>query len=384
MVRLTLLILAWSLLLHACAWQTVPRRQSSTPDRFALEQARKGLKAAKSNRPKLAVAAFSRALDSNGPTDDERAIIFNNRGVAHKSIGEFNKAIGDFSKAITLRRGTPTKALHNRGITYFFLGRFRESAQDLAGFIKQNPDITSPYPHLWLYLARKRAGQDGRTLLSRHANLLTNLSWPGPVVALHLGKRSPDELLASIGQGNVGKSGEDACDAYFHLGEYYLLKGDEKQARHWFHQAVATGQQRLNEHIAAGTEIQRLDQRNKQIATSTNLPPTQTAEPPKIASPTRKRAVWSEQEERSMGKMMIQAFSDQPSPVPQLQKRPPLAVSGAINVPWANRFKIGTSPEQSRSHQLDIAEGDQSYFKHGRCHACPPGHSRSWKKPDRR
>ncbi len=331
MVQLSTLILVCGLLLSACNWQTVPHRRNpgTVAELQALEQARQGLRAARDNRPELAVAAFDRALTGKLPSDAERAVILNNRGVAHKNIGRFDRAIADFSAAITLRHGSPTKALHNRGITRFIMGRFRGAAADLAAFIEQNPDISSPYPLLWLYLARERAGLEGRPVLIRHAKRLTGLSWPGPVVAFHLGKRDPEGLLAAIGQAGADKKTEDACDAYFHLGQYYLLAGKETQARHWFQRTLATGMTHLNEHIAARMELKRLTRSDEPIekpVSSREAAKPETTGLKTGATDSLKPAGrnWSKQEEKTLEKMLIQAIPEPVPPNPETTGAPPV------------------------------------------------------------
>ena len=256
MVRIRVLIVLIFLAFTACSLN--PEKggvaQPDAPPPLTLQ----GLIAAKRGQPKEAVRLFSEALAAENLTPDERSTILNNRGVALKNLSQYEDAVADFSQAIALRNGLPTKAFHNRAMALFFLGRFPEAAADFEIFIDQNPKMGSPYPHLWLYLARERAGLNGVEALTHQAALLKAFPWPGPMAELHLDRYKPETLLEKIPDDSPQQKRENDCDAFFHLGEYHLLKGDKAQAKAWFRKALATGMVHLNEYNGAATELARL------------------------------------------------------------------------------------------------------------------------------
>jgi lipoprotein NlpI len=61
-----------------------------------------------------------------------------------------------------------------------------------------------------------------------------------------------------------GKSGDDRdmalAEGYFYVGEHYLARGDKARAREFFEKARQLDVILYLEHVAAGAELQRLDQ----------------------------------------------------------------------------------------------------------------------------
>ncbi len=272
-------VIGLGLLFQACA--VVPERKAldllppipdAGPGKNAALRVQRGLEDVESGHLERAVQYFSDALTFADLTVTERAMVLNNRGVVQGRLGLFEEALADFSAAIQLRKGQSGKALYNRGTTYFLLGEFALAAADLGPFVRQNPKRNrSPYPMLWLYLAQSRAGLDGRSGLAegcslawsdevcqRRSGRFVSMDWPGPLFALHLEQISPETLLKKIPQGETDRHHQEhLCDAYFHLGEYYLLKREWGLARKWWQMAVDTRMTHLNEHTAAAMELQR-------------------------------------------------------------------------------------------------------------------------------
>jgi lipoprotein NlpI len=95
-------------------------------------------------------------------------------------------------------------------------GNFAKSASDLAGAVHSRTD--NPYFKLLLYLAEARSGNQ-----FAQKNLEKNFprpdkSWPYGIVRLFLQQQTPEETL------NEAKDPDDACEAAFYLGEWYLLR----------------------------------------------------------------------------------------------------------------------------------------------------------------
>ena len=85
-----------------------------------------------------AIAGCTRAIATD-PTDQQRAIAHNNRGVAYREKGERERAIADFDAAIRL---DPTYALarFNRGLTQDAQGRHEAAIADLTEAIRLRPE----------------------------------------------------------------------------------------------------------------------------------------------------------------------------------------------------------------------------------------------------
>jgi len=117
---------------------------------------------------------------------------------------------------------------------------------------------SDPYAVLWLYLARARAGEDGRGDLATQATRLNLSKWPGPVLALYLGNAAPEALLPAARDSDPKKQREQQCEAYFYLGQQALLRGDRAEAIRLFRAAVDTGVTDFIEYQGAQMELKRL------------------------------------------------------------------------------------------------------------------------------
>ncbi|MEO5363764.1 MAG: hypothetical protein H7838_09100 [Magnetococcus sp. DMHC-8] len=271
-----------ALLLQACA--AVPEREVTAlpdmpdagPGKNAAVRVQRGLQDMEAGQYERAARYFSDALTYADLNVTERAVVLSNRGVAQQRLGLLDAAVADFSGALQLRsgrsgKGLPGKALLNRGITHFLRRDFALAVADLDAFVRQSAtDSRSPYPVLWLYLARSQAGMDGRALLAdgcrlawrdeecnRRSGDWVRMAWPGPLFALHAEQIPPDDLLHKLPRAETGRQHqEQLCDAYFHLGAYHGLKGEQGMARHWWQMAVDTQMTHLSEHAAALAALQ--------------------------------------------------------------------------------------------------------------------------------
>jgi lipoprotein NlpI len=185
--------------------------------------------------------------------------------------------VADFSAAIKMRAGLsgvklPGRALFNRGVLHYLLGDYPAAVNDLEQFNRQYPEERqSPYTMLWLYLAREWSGSSGRYGLSsscrsfwreeeceRKPGEFAHLPWPGPLFALHLEQLSAEEVIGRVPRGKTERqSKEYLCDAYFHLGEYYQMRGESSQARQWWQMALETGMSHLSEYTGAQSGMQK-------------------------------------------------------------------------------------------------------------------------------
>ncbi len=157
---------------------------------------------------------------------------FRNRGTAFLFQGRLAAAIADFDSAIGGVRYDPAShAL--RGIARYFQGRHTAATTDLATAI----EAAYPYPQaaLWIYLAERRGGGDGKATLAANARELSDGRWPDPLIAAYLGTLSPKAALAAAdGRG-------ERTQAYFYLGQLAASHGDTAKARAYFNAAVELG-----------------------------------------------------------------------------------------------------------------------------------------------
>jgi lipoprotein NlpI len=152
----------------------------------------------------------------------EAAATFNGRGAAYFAKGDYGQAIQDFNQAIRLNPKIG-RALMNRGIANMYAGHFPEAQQDLIQNLQLDPK--DAYRAMWLYLARAKAGTDGKGELKTNTAALDLSKWPSPVIQLYLGQSTPEDVLRA-----AGSDGDQKCEYSFYVGEYRALRGERPEA----------------------------------------------------------------------------------------------------------------------------------------------------------
>jgi lipoprotein NlpI len=181
--------------------------------------------------------------------DPKFAIAFLNRGNSYRLMGDYDLAIADYSEALRLNPKT-SDSYANRGFTYFLKADFAVAAADLERLIQLKE---GPYPMLWRYLARGRAGNvRGAEELATNAARLKTKEWPYPVIEFYLGKRLAAEMLTAAAKP------EERCEAQFYLGEWYLLHKNHVKAAGALRTAADTCPKN-NEYDGALAELKRLN-----------------------------------------------------------------------------------------------------------------------------
>ena len=181
--------------------------------------------------------------------DPKYARAFGSRGHVFRHIGNYARAISDYSEALRLDP-TDTGVYADRGFVHFLTADYPQATADLAQAIAGLPE---PYPMLWRYLARARAGGDGTGELATAAGRLKTKAWPYPIVEFYLGKRSAEDMAAAA------TGAEERCEAQFYLGEWRLVRGDRAKAKEALEAAKATCPASFYEYDGAAAELARIE-----------------------------------------------------------------------------------------------------------------------------
>jgi len=194
-----------------------------------------------------AIQDFNEAIRLN----PKSAVTFNGRGAAYFAKGDYNRAIQDLNEAIRLNPKT-ARALMNRGIANMYAGHFPEAQQDLIQNLQVDPK--DPYRAMWLYLARAKAGTDGKAELKTNASGLDLSKWPGPVIQLYLAQSTPEDVLHA-----TGSDGDQKCEYSFYAGEYRALRGERPEALALFRTASDGCPKDFIEYAPAVIELNNLE-----------------------------------------------------------------------------------------------------------------------------
>jgi tetratricopeptide (TPR) repeat protein len=186
--------------------------------------------------------------------DPRLAATYGARGDVYRVRGDAARALQDYDHALRLNPGDQNAHV-GRGLIRFDQGQFAEAIPDLARAVELDPKAVSPA--LYLYLAREHLRQDGRPALAAVSKSdLTR--WPGPVVAMYLGRSKPAEVLAAASRGAPALERVQRGQAYFYLAHEMLFRGDAPEAARMFKEAVATGAAGVDEYESARAQLKRL------------------------------------------------------------------------------------------------------------------------------
>ena len=111
--------------------------------------------------------------------------------------------------------------------------------------------------------------------------------WPRAGLAMMTGKLSPDEMLKSLEKKQGDEQQMALAEAYFYLGQYYLMAGDRTKAQESFEKTRSLGIINYQEHTAAEFELDLL---KKPSAATPPEPSLTTAAKQNAAPPSKPTA----------------------------------------------------------------------------------------------
>lgn len=235
---------------------------------------------------------MTRRLTDQTASDAERERYLRERGVANSNLNHNEDAIRDFTAAIDL---APTEVSHyvDRSYTFEKLGRDAEANSDLefalglksadfwayrgkgslamkrgqfdeaANFFGRGLHSArgeeTLYGVIWTAMALGRAGRDNwQTLAQNVLDRVQARSWPMPVLQLYAGRISVEELVHAMNAKDARAERDQACEAWYYLGQYHLIRNENDQARAAFEASVATGVQEFIEYFWSQRELTSL------------------------------------------------------------------------------------------------------------------------------
>ncbi|MFO1321621.1 MAG: hypothetical protein U1F52_18580 [Burkholderiales bacterium] len=230
----------------------------------------------------------ARLGDANA-SEADRERYLHERGAAYSNLNHNEEAVRDFSEAIDL---APTEVSHyvDRAYTYEKLGRDAEANSDLEfalglrsadfwayrgkgslamkrgafdeaanffgrGLHAARADETL-YGVIWTAMTIGRGGNDNwQTLAGNVLDRVQARTWPMPILQLYSGRITPDEMLHAASTQDPRVERDQACEAWYYLGQYHLIKGESDKARAAFEASLATGVQEFVEYFWSQREL---------------------------------------------------------------------------------------------------------------------------------
>ena len=221
--------------------------------------------------PKLPGIYYNRALSWSEKGEHDRAIIdydaalrltprdvraHTGRAVEWTMKGDYKRALADYEEVIRIEPRSMA-GYFGRARVRFYAGEFMPAASD---FIRAHQLDGSVYTALWLFLARKRADIPGEKTLAQEAGTSGAGDWPAPLVALYLGKTTPDAVQQAAADLSPARQREQRCEASFYIAHWHLLRGAREPASQLLREARTLCPTAFIEHEGAVAELRRLQQ----------------------------------------------------------------------------------------------------------------------------
>lgn len=242
-----------------------------------------------SYKSEIALARLTDVIQRAEITDAQRAQLYYDRGVIYDSIGLRSLSRLDFNRALRLKPNLVDAynflgiqftqlqefiqaydsfdsalelapeheyAYLNRGIALYYGGRPNLAIKDFQTFHQSQED--DPYRLLWLYLAEFDIDPAKANInLKKRSTRVNDTTWAKKVIYLYLGELEQaefiDMLMLNI---NSNKELSDRlCEAYFYLGKFNQMKGNNTLAANFFKLALSTNVYEFVEHRYAKLEL---------------------------------------------------------------------------------------------------------------------------------
>lgn len=161
----------------------------------------------------------------------------------------------DLAKEDKLREATASDLMHY-GRSLYYLGRSGEAVVQMEAANRLGEQEGNLFSAIWLHLASHN--QDRPTALEGALARNASREWPYPIGEMLLNRRTPESLLEAAHSSDSGLERDQLCEAYFYLGQKYLLDGDREQAREFFDKAYRQDVKPYSEYVLARHELERL------------------------------------------------------------------------------------------------------------------------------
>ena len=237
----------------------------SLPDTDAVKRARTALESDPKNIARIidfgvaqsgarqfreAIATFTRGLE----IEPDNALLLRWRGHRYLSVREFDRAFADLKRGAAID-STIYGIWYHLGVIQFLRGDFSDAA---ASFAKAQPiapdagELAGSTDWLWMSLSRAGRGNEAKAMLDRRPEKPVTNAYTRRL-QLYRGEIGPDAVVTAADTDDV-----QVATLAYGVGNWYLLRGDKAQARHWFERSVQSGGWPAFGFIASEAELKQL------------------------------------------------------------------------------------------------------------------------------
>lgn len=205
-----------------------------------------------------ALEEFNKAL-AKSPDEAE---ILNSRALIYALMLKFDLALKDFDHAIRLKPDYAL-AIKNRGRVNFYVGNFREAADDMRKGGTMDPK--NLYVGIWQYLAQQRLGEDGMGELLTGMQRADSSAWPMPIAKFIAGSFSEAQLDSAALLSNLTAPQPNLCHT-FYPAERALVKHDTALAKARYDAVEKHCVKTSTEYLATEAQLARMGVRGSTLS----------------------------------------------------------------------------------------------------------------------
>jgi len=164
----------------------------------------------------LAIADEGTALAIN----DQVAVDFRERGFDYAAKGDFSNAVDDFNSEIRLSVDL-TLPYMRKGAVQWDWGKFADAESSFEHALKIQPQ--QKYGFLWLAITRGKTSTAIDSDMSQRFSASDLTKWPGPLVALFLGKATAGDVDSAAKRADAASQIGEICEAQFFIAEWQQI-----------------------------------------------------------------------------------------------------------------------------------------------------------------
>jgi len=175
-------------------------------------------------------------------------------GFIYFSQKDFQNAVASFAAMSDLSKKDAT-ALLLKGEAQLAMGQYSDATESFEDALGQVP--LAGFGMLWLTIAKAKESEQPLPRYLEPFKKVNYPNWPGPLVALYLGKSSPEDVLKL--HGTTEDAGEEVqCGTDFFIGEWYAMHGNAADGKRLLQEVATSCASDDNIRILAGVELGRM------------------------------------------------------------------------------------------------------------------------------
>jgi Tfp pilus assembly protein PilF len=194
-----------------------------------------------------ALADLTQSLEIN----PQQPAAYSLRGTANLQTGKAAAAIEDYQTALSMDENSPALRA-DVGFAQFFAGRHEDALASFQSALEVDPqaEFLNPWRAAALLTLDRREDAE-REFAAIVAKPNAERTWYDVLTLLLLGKVNDNDVLSAISGADPRQEDGQKCEAFYFIGQRWLLEGKEEDARTYFRQALESESKHLSAYRGA-------------------------------------------------------------------------------------------------------------------------------------